>query len=130
SLAVRMIQGWVAETGVQCAQLASAGISGPAGFLSGVYGYAHLYGRGRLSAATVVKGLGTQWRLKAMVFKKYPSCGGTQGMTEIALDMVRTLELTPARVKALSVRVRPYTFKLVGHPFRIGENPRVDAQFS
>ncbi len=28
------------------------------------------------------------------------------------------------------VRQPPYSFKLVGQPWRIGENPRVDAQFS
>lgn len=54
SLAVRVIQGWVAETGVHCAQLARCGISGPAGFLSGVYGYAHLYGRDRLEPAALI----------------------------------------------------------------------------
>ena len=28
------------------------------------------------------------------------------------------------------MRLPPYAHKLVGHPFRIGSNPRVDAQFS
>lgn len=30
----------------------------------------------------------------------------------------------------MEVRQPPYAHKLVGHPFRLGENPRVDAQFS
>lgn len=130
SLAVRLIQGWVAETGVACAQLARAGFTGPLNFVTGIYGYAHLYGRDRLDPASLAADLGRQWRLRAMVFKKYPSCGGTQAMTEIALSMVRELDLVPARIEAVEVRVRPYTFKLVGQRFRLGENPRVDAQFS
>lgn len=35
SLAVRVVQGWVAQAGVQCAQMAWAGITGPVNFLSG-----------------------------------------------------------------------------------------------
>jgi 2-methylcitrate dehydratase PrpD len=120
----------VAETGVQCAQLAECGMTGPLNFLTGVYGYLHLYGRDKVEAASVVEGLGSSWRLTSTVFKKYPSCGGTQAMTELALDLVRVADLTPARVESISVHVRPYTFKLVGHPFRLGDNPRVNAQFS
>ena len=51
ALAVRVIQGWVAETGVTCARLAGRGITGPRNFLDGVYGYFHLFGRDRVGAA-------------------------------------------------------------------------------
>ena len=44
--------------------------------------------------------------------------------------LVDTLDLTPHRVRRIEVRLPPYSHKLVGHPFRIGTNPRVDAQFS
>ena len=46
SLGVRIVQGWVAQAGVQCAQMAQRGITGPDNFLNGHYGFAHLYGRG------------------------------------------------------------------------------------
>ncbi|MEO7337150.1 MAG: MmgE/PrpD family protein [Caldimonas sp.] len=130
TLAVRVIQGWVAQTGIECVQLALNGITGPARFLSGIYGYPHLYGRDRLVAAEMVEGLGEEWRLLRMVFKKYPSCGVTQGMTELMLQLVDELDLTPSRVAKVDVRLPPYSHKLVGHEFRIGDNPRVDAQFS
>jgi 2-methylcitrate dehydratase PrpD len=130
SLAVRMIQGWVAETGIECAQMALAGITGPVNFLEGVYGYPHLYGRGRLEPGSVVEGLGTEWRLERMMFKKYPSCGATQGMTELVLQIVDELDLAPEQVQRVEVRLPPYSHRLVGHDFRVGENPRVNAQFS
>jgi 2-methylcitrate dehydratase PrpD len=130
SLAVRAIQGWVAETGVVCAQMAQRGFTGPHQFLTGLYGYGHLYGRGRLDTQALVAGLGSEWRLLKMMFKKYPSCGATQGMTELVLQAVRELDLQPGQVEAVLVRQPPYSFKLVGQPWRIGENPRVDAQFS
>lgn len=130
SLAVRLIQGWVAETGVVCAQMAQRGLTGPVNFLTGVYGYAHLYGRGRLDPAQVIDGLGRDWRLQQMMFKKYPSCGLTQGLTEVTLKLVNELDLTPAQVLSARVRLPPYANKLVGHPFQVGDNPRVNAQFS
>ena len=130
TLAVRTVQGWVAQTGIECAQLAQRGISGPVNFLGGIYGYAHLYGRGVLDPVAVVDGLGRQWRLLQMMFKKYPSCGATQGLTELVLQLVDELELTADKVGAVEIRLNPYCHKLVGHAFRTGENPRVDAQFS
>ena len=134
SLGVRMVQGWVAETGVSCAQMAQRGITGPVNFLTGHYGYAQLYGRGTLDVNGVARGLGSDWRLHQVVFKKYPSCGVTQGVTELALGMAD--ELGPAlgergeNMRRAEVRLPPYAHRLVGHPFRIGANPRVDAQFS
>ena len=37
SLAVRVIQGWVSQSGITCARLAKLGITGPKNFLEGVY---------------------------------------------------------------------------------------------
>jgi 2-methylcitrate dehydratase PrpD len=130
SLAVRVVQGWVAETGVDCAQMAARGITGPPNFIEGHYGYAHLFGRDRFDAAAVVRDLGSEWRLQRVVFKKYPSCGVTQGVTELALSMVADAGLQPDDVASALVRLPPYAHRLVGHRFRIGANPRVDAQFS
>ncbi len=130
SLAVRLIQGWVAQTGIECAQLAQRGLTGPVNFVSGIYGYAHLYGRGRLDPASVVQGLGEDWRLLQMMFKKYPSCGATQGLTELTLQLKGELRLQPEQVRQVEVRLNPYCHKLVGHALRLGDNPRVDAQFS
>lgn len=130
TLAVRVIQGWVAQSGLECAQLALAGITGPRNFLTGIYGYCHLFGRDRLEPQEVVRLLGDEWRMNSMVFKKFPSCGATQGMTELTLQLVRELNLRPESVSRAEVRINPYCHRLVGHPFEVGENPRVSAQFS
>jgi len=130
TLAVRIVQGWVAETGVDCAQLAQRGVTGPPNFIGGHYGYAHLYGRDRFDLDAVVRELGSEWRLQRVVFKNYPSCGVTQGVTELALQLVHDEGLAPEQVRRAEVRLPPYAHKLVGHAFRIGSNPRVDAQFN
>lgn len=130
SLGVRITQGWVAQAAVECAQMAQLGITGPQHFLAGHYGYAHLYGRGTLDVDTVVAGLGYSWRLDRVVFKKYPSCGVTQGVTELALRLAARHGLQAADLAHAEVRLPPYAHRLVGHAFRIGANPRVDAQFN
>jgi len=150
SLGVRLVQGWVAAAGVECAELARAGLTGPTHFIGGVYGYAHLFGRGRLDPASVTAGLGEQWRLEAMMFKPYPSCGATQGLTALVLQAARELDIesggadgaglagsagaagskAAALVESVTVRLNPYCHRLVGQPFGRGANPRVDAQFS
>lgn len=129
SLAVRLIQGWVAETGVTCALLARAGLTGPQRFLDGVYGYLKLYAKGTLATAEVTEGLGERWAIEQTMFKRYPSCGLTQGVTELALRLVDA-GLCADDVEMIDVRLPPYAYRLVGQAFRIGPNPRVDAQFS
>lgn len=130
SLAVRLIQGWVAESGVVCAQLAQRGITGPRHFLSGVYGYAHLFAKGQRRPEAFVEGLGERYLLMNTMFKKYPSCGLTQGVTELALQARRELDVAADRILRVRVALPPYAHKLVGHAFEIGDNPRVNAQFS
>jgi 2-methylcitrate dehydratase PrpD len=130
SLAVRLIQGWVAESAVTCARLAKAGLTGPDRFLTGGYGYLHLFARDRTDAASMLAGLGTQWRLDRMVFKRFPSCGGTQAVTKLALDLITQHPFIMTEVDSVRVMLPPYTYRLVGHPLRLGPNPRVDAQFS
>jgi 2-methylcitrate dehydratase PrpD len=130
SLAVRVIQGWVSQTGVHCAQLAKRGITGPKNFLDGVYGYFHLFGRDAVSSDARVRDLGQHFELQNVIFKKYPSCGLTLGCTDVTLALVEEKGLAPDAIDRVEVRVPPYAHKLVGHPFAIGDNPKVNAQFS
>lgn len=130
ALAVRVIEGWVAETGVACARLAQRGITGPTDFIEGVYGYLHLFGRDRVRGEALVAGLGTDYRTGHLVFKKFPSCGATQGSTQMILDLMAEEGLSAADVDRIEITVPPYIHKLVGHPFKVGRNPKVNAQFS
>lgn len=130
SLAVRVIQGWTSQTGMHCAQLAKLGITGPKNFLDGVYGYFHLFGRDVVSSEACVQSLGERFDLQKVIFKKYPSCGLTLGCTDVTLALLKEKRLAPDDIDRIEVRVPPYAFKLVGHPFEIGDNPKVNAQFS
>ncbi|MGE5839064.1 MAG: MmgE/PrpD family protein [Deltaproteobacteria bacterium] len=133
ALAVRVIQGWVAESGVMCARLAQKGITGPKNFLQGIYGYYNVYGRGLVDPANALADLGRRFECEEIIFKKYPSCGLTLGSTDLILSLMRDAEgkdISADTVDRVTVKVPPYTYKLVGHPFELGTTPRVNAQFS
>ncbi|NWG02146.1 MAG: MmgE/PrpD family protein [Syntrophaceae bacterium] len=130
ALSVRLIQGFVAQGGILSAQLAKKGFTGPKHFLEGIYGYFHLYAKDRYDPLAVSGELGRRFEFNKTMFKKFPSCGDTISSTEAMLDLVREYEITPNNVSQINVKVTPYAFKLVGGPFKIGDNPRVNAQFN
>ena len=130
SLGVRFVQGRVAQSGVISARLASKGITGPGNFLDGIYGYYHLYGKDTLNGETALTDLGSRYHLLKLVFKKYPSCALTAGSTDITLRLILEEGLEADGIERIDITVPPYAYKLVGHPFEIGDNPKVNAQFS
>ncbi|GGH42616.1 hypothetical protein GCM10010921_15950 [Microbacterium album] len=73
SLAVRLIQGFASENGLLCAQLAQRGMTGPDHWISGHWGFFHLYCKGERDAAALVHNLGVEWKVRGMAFKNYPS---------------------------------------------------------
>ncbi|HLS97926.1 MAG TPA: MmgE/PrpD family protein [Porticoccaceae bacterium] len=130
SLAVRFIQGFVSQNGVICAQLAQRGITGPDHYITGLYGYYHLFCKDRRDQATLVDDLGNRWNLYQMGFKSAPSCGCTIAPTDLILDLVNRHPVDPDAVARIDVTVGPPVFKLTGHDFEVGDNPTVNAQFN
>jgi 2-methylcitrate dehydratase PrpD len=130
SLAVRLTQGFVSQSGIICAQMAQRGVTGPESFLEGVYGYFHLFAKDDYDSRTVISGLGRSFKMSNLLFKKYPSCGGTLASTDAILELVSAHGFGPEDVERILIRVTPAIYNLTGQPFKIGENPTVDAQFS
>ena len=130
ALSVRFNEGFTAQAGVESARLAARDITGPKNFLEGIYGYFHIFGRDRLDPEAILDGLGEHTFLNRLSFKKYPSCGMTQGGTEVILRMLKNLQITDKDIQSIHVTVTPYAAKLVGKEFEPGDNPKVDAQFN
>lgn len=130
SLAVRVIQGFVSQGGMICAELSQRGITGPKNFLEGIYGYFHLYAKDKYNPEAVTTELGKRFEMNKTLFKKYPSCGGTLASTDAILDLIKENGLSPENVAQIDIKVSPYIYKLVGHSFQIGDNPKVSAQFN
>lgn len=129
-LAVRVIQGFASQGGITCAQLAQRGITGPKNFLEGVYGYFHLFAKDRYNTEAIVGELGQRYELDKLFFKKYPSCGATLASTDAILELARERRLSPDDISRIEVRMSPYFHNLVGNQFEVGDNPKVNAQFS
>jgi 2-methylcitrate dehydratase PrpD len=130
SLGVRFVQGWVSQGGLLCARLAGMGITGPKNFLEGIYGYLHLYGKDLFTGEQLMADLGDRYLLENMVYKKYPSCALTQGPTDVILRLASEENISARDIDRIEITVPPYTYKLVGHEFECGDNPRVNAQFN
>lgn len=65
-----------------------------------------------------------------MGFKSYPCCGGIIGSLDSILAIVKEEKITPEDVAQIDIKVTPPIYNVVGHSFKIGENPTVNAQFS
>ena len=129
ALGVRIIEGWVAQAGVECARLAQAGLTGPVNFLSGVYSYHHLFTLDRTTAEAEFADLGeAPSRIPMLGFKKFPSCGMTQGSTQLTLDMMEQYNIQAEDVERIVLTLPTYGYNLVG-TFKLGDNPKVNAQF-
>ena len=58
SLAVRLIEGFISQDGVMCAQLAGRNLTGPRNWIEGVWGYYHLFCQDERDEQTLIGGLG------------------------------------------------------------------------
>lgn len=130
TLAVRLFQGFVSRNGLLCVQLAQKGFTGPKNFLEGPWGYFHLYSKDKYDSEVLVGDLGKKFELNKTVFKSYPSCGATIASTDAILYLMREKGINSENVATIDIKVLPYTYRLVGHPFEVGEKPTVNAKFS
>jgi 2-methylcitrate dehydratase PrpD len=131
SLCVRLIQGFTSQSGMVSAILAQRGFTGAQNFVEGIYGHFALYSKGEGYDRDVLVGdLGKRYEIVPNTwFKKYPSCGRILVATDIVLNMVQQHGVKAEDVVDVTVREGGH-YELVGHPFEIGDTPRVNAQFN
>ena len=129
-LVKRMQPGLVAEAGVRAAWLAKAGVTGAVNAIEGKNGFFAVYEAGDYDAEALTAGLGESFEIERIGFKRYPICG----MAHPAVDALRGLQaehgFAEADVERLEVRGSKFVVDMVGRPYRPGDSPDVDAQFS
>jgi len=131
SLAVRVIQGLTSKNGIESALLAQKGITGVSQILQGTWGFFHLFSKVEPDLAAVVDGLGREYWVNQIWFKRFPSCGATLSAADATLDLVKENDIKPEQVKEVVVKMfGAATYNLVGAPFVSRRYPEVDAQFS
>jgi 2-methylcitrate dehydratase PrpD len=131
SLAVRVIEGFISQDGVICAQLAQRNITGPKNWLEGVWGYYHLFCKGERDTEMVAGELGKRWMLHTFGYKTRPQCGATISSTDAILALLEKQPFEPEQVERIDIRMASEgPCSLVGSEFELGDHPQVSGQFN
>jgi len=131
SIAKRLTPAFSARAGVHAAALAAIGVTGPRALTTGDFGFYALFGGGKGDAAILTAGLGEHFAVDDIALKPYPCCRAAHrpiGMTLEAKGQLQPFD--PATIAAVDVWLHPRAHALIGQPFRMRQNPQVDAQFS
>ena len=129
-LSKRLQPGFAVSSGIQSAILAQNGIDGAKEILEGPYGFFNLYERGEYDREKLVTPLENRYHIMDLSFKPYPACRMTHATIQAVLDLNNKAVVAPDNIENVRVEVSPMVFEMVGNPFKIRENPQVDAQFS
>lgn len=131
SLAVRLIEGFISQDGVICAQLAQRNLTGPKNWLEGVWGYFHLFCNDERDTEMVAGKLGERWMLHTFGYKTRPQCGATISSTDAILALLDRHPFEPEDVEHIDIRMaNEGPCSLVGSEFELGEYPQVNGQFN
>jgi 2-methylcitrate dehydratase PrpD len=133
TLAIRVQQGVAAQTAVQSADLAGAGITGPHDVLEGMYGWLTYWQGGSYDRDVLLGGLGERWELAETSIKPYPVCRITHNAVDATRAVMRDNRLGPEDVERLVVHVNSEeSWEEVVDPLERRRRPSspMDAQFS
>nr|WP_294501849.1 MmgE/PrpD family protein [uncultured Rhodopila sp.] len=128
SLTKRLQSAFAAQAGVQAAQLAADGITGPEAAFEGRYGFYAMYEDG--DPAIALQGLGQRFEHGEVIFKKFPTCACGHAASQAALELIARTPVRPEQIAGIVITITPYMNRLVGSPFSPDPNPQVAAQFS
>lgn len=129
TLTKRLQPALAARSAMWAVALAARGITGAPHALEGASGYFHAYLDGSVCTEDDLRTERPQVEIERLVVKPYTSCGACHSAHAAADRLVAEERLRPEDIE----RVELFGCGpggLVGGPFRIGENPQVDAQFS
>jgi 2-methylcitrate dehydratase PrpD len=68
--------------------------------------------------------------LTYLVFMRFPTCWATASSIDAILALANEKLLTGEEIDRMDAKISPYPRSLVGHTFRLGDNPRECAQYS
>ena len=131
TVAKRLTPAFSARAGVHAAALAEVGVTGPRDLTTGTFGLSALFGGGSGDSAVLAAGLGARYAVDDIALKPYPCCRAAHRPIDMALEAKAQLQpFDPAAIAAMDIWLHPRAYALIGQPFRIRQNPQVDAQFS
>lgn len=130
ALAKRMQPGFSASAGVQAAFHAKAGLTAGRGIVDGPFGIPALYTNGRIDRGPLADGIGERYETMEVSIKPYPSCRCTHAVIDAALALKAEHGIGSEDIAEARIFLPPPSMGQIGQPFRVRDNPVVDAQFS
>ena len=131
AVAKRLQPAFSARAAAHAAALAEAGATGPRRIVEGADGVIALYGGGEGDPGALTESLGETFAVTRVGMKPYPSCRVSHPHISAALEARERLGRFGAEdVESAEVWTTPIGHSMIGQPFRVRENPQVDAQFS
>lgn len=133
ALVIRVHQGVVAQTAVQSADLAAAGITGPHDVLEGAFGWLTYWHGGDYNRDVVVGELGQRWEVADTSIKPYPVCRITHNAVDATMAAVASAAVSVDDIDRIVVHVNSReSWDEVVDPLQLRRRPStpMDAQFS
>ena len=118
--------GFAASSGMLAAQLAAAGVTGPAESLEGKFGIfrTHLQGEAAVDPSVICDGIGQRWESRNVSFKPYPTAHVTHSFIDAALHLRRVEAFASDEIVGVVCPVAEYMVALVCEPAEERRNPR------
>jgi 2-methylcitrate dehydratase PrpD len=99
--------GWTSQLAATAALLAKKGYTGDDTILDGDWGFWQIYGSPFFKPENLVGGLGKEWHVQDMTFKRYPCCGVNHTSIQAICKIMRENRLRPEDVQSISIAGDP-----------------------
>lgn len=122
--------GWAAHSGIAAADLARAGVTGPAEVFEGRFGLfaTHMQSPDKTpDFSRLTKGLGEIWDSRNSSFKPFPVAHVIHPYIDAALRLKTRHHLTPDRIARIVCPVAPYILPIVCEPVAEKRRPLTDS---
>lgn len=130
TLTKRMQPAFAARSAVWATFLAADGITGSHHALEGKAGFFKLYVGCEAPDASDLGGPRDFWEVERMSIKRYPACGASAPATQAAMELASREDIEPDEIDQITLDLGDSDNWFVGHPWQIGTDPQVNAQFS
>ena len=118
-----MHTGWGAQSGIQAARLAQAGMTGPASVFEGRYGLFRAHLDGGFDAEVISADLGTRWHQLDTSFKPYPCCHFLHAVIDAFEALRRKHAFAPQDIETCTCLIPPGALPVVSEPANSKLNP-------
>ena len=115
--------GWGAQSGIQAARLARAGMTGPASVFEGRYGLFRAHLDGEFDAEVIAADLGTQWHHLDTSYKPYPCCHFLHAVLDAFEALRREHGFAPEDIVTCTCLIPPGAVPVVSEPANSKLNP-------